>query len=94
MGIIWITVVSVNEKNVRDYDWHYRDYGINSLDQVGNYATKIQNTTRQGIIGIKIDFVNEIKVLGIVGNKVVFVNDIKVFRIIGIKVVFVNEIKL
>ena len=43
-----------------------------------------------GIIGIKIDFVNEIKVLGIIGIigiKVIFVNEIKVLGIIGFKVV-------
>ena len=49
-----------------------------------------------GIIGIKIDFVNEIKVLGIIGIigiKVIFVNEIKVLGIIGFKVVFGNEIR-
>ena len=42
IGIIGIKVVFVNEKMVRDYDWDYRDYGINSLDKVGDYATKIR----------------------------------------------------
>ena len=49
-----------------------------------------------GFIGIKIDFVNEIKVLeniGIIGIKVIFVNEIKVLGIIGFKVVFCNEIR-
>ena len=40
LGIIGIKVVFVNEKKVRvrEYDW---DYGFNSFDQVGEYATKI-----------------------------------------------------
>ena len=46
-----------------------------------------------GIIGIKIDFVNEIKVLVIIGIKVIFVNEIKVLGIIRFKVVFGNEIR-
>ena len=77
MGIIWNTVVSVNEKNFRDYDWDYREYRINSLDQGENYGTKIWPWQR--MIEIKIDFVNEIKVLGIIGIKIFFVNEIKVF---------------
>ena len=90
MGIIWNTVVSVNENNFRDYDWDYREYGINSLDQGENYGTKIRPWQR--MIGIKIDFVNEFKIF--IGIKIDFVNEIKVLGIIGIKIFFVNEIKV
>ena len=42
-----------------------------------------------GCIGIKIDVVNEIKVLENIKIKLYFVNEIKVLGVIGIKVVFV-----
>ena len=53
-----------------------------------------------GIIGIKIEFLNEIKVLGIIGIigiKIDFLNEIKVLGIIGIigiKIDFLNEKKV